>query len=457
MQTPMKLIILACLVVGSQAWSNIPNRFIKRRIPETILKLSNSPQSSNVVFRPSTDPEAFDSAKIGSVSIHRYPRSAGDSEYVMWYHGRSTNFDSSNELPPLSTGRIGRATSRNGLLWERNEVGSESEDVRGVCLGLNKEGWWGFDTAHVGLGQVMLPMSTPAISAEGGVYLMYYMGGSLEEKPIGEYMENATPEVASTMIKGMNMKIGVALSQDGITFGRVEGDDPTGAIMAPYDASDPNMKEMESMRDDDNSPLHLQEELYCAWPEVVVNSMSEKERKKTNSKGFFMYYSTMLKETKEKLIGVAVSDDGFRWFKRGLCLQPSADSFDDGGCARCNVIRNAVFDEEKGEWEETKGWTMFYEGVSKKDGKHRILTAESFDGRKWEKKGLTLDIGKGDEAWDCNGVGSAHVVRLDDGSTRMYYTGQGNDGATAIGVAMHAGDSAGDEVTFVRENINFQI
>ena len=28
-----------------------------------------------------------------------------------------------------------------------------------------------------------------------------------------------------------------------------------------------------------------------------------------------------------------------------------------------------------------------------------------------------------------------HLVRLDDGSQRMYYTGQGADGSTAIGIA----------------------
>ncbi len=42
---------------------------------------------SNVVLRPSDDPEAFDSFKIGTARVHRYLRddSNGDSEYVMWY------------------------------------------------------------------------------------------------------------------------------------------------------------------------------------------------------------------------------------------------------------------------------------------------------------------------------------------------------------------------------------
>ena len=140
-----------------------------------------------------------------------------------WYHGRGESFDGDNKLPPLSTGRIGRATSRNGLHWVREELGSLSEDIEGVSLGLNKESWWGFDTAHVGLGQVLLPMSTPAVMTEGGVYLMYYMGGSFEETKLTQYLEQELDGFEDATIQGMNMKIGVALSQDGKTFGRVEG------------------------------------------------------------------------------------------------------------------------------------------------------------------------------------------------------------------------------------------
>jgi hypothetical protein len=144
--------------------------------------------------------------------------------------------------------------------------------------------------------------------------------------------------------------------------------------------------------------------------------------------------STMTKDDKEKAIGVAVSDDGFRWVKRGLCLQPGEKgSLDDDGCARCNVFRNAFFDKDEMTWKNAPGYTMLYEGVSSKDNKHRILSAESMDGRKWNKQGVVLDIGD-EGSWDCDGVGSPHVLRMDDGSQRMYYVGQ-KGAETAIGVA----------------------
>lgn len=449
--------LLPLLLVGScNAWTSITgtNTNTHHHTSTTLLKSSTesseaAPASAgfNVVLSPSTDPEAFDSSKIGAARVHRYIRDGDDdSEYVMWYHGRNHEFDKENKLPPLSTGRIGRATSRNGLHWKRNTVGSESEDMTGVSLGLNNESWWGFDTSHVGLGQVLLPMSTPAVMTEGGVYLMYYMGGNFEETKIGQYLENdKIPEgmdLDDAMITGMNMKIGVALSQDGISFGRVEGDDPTGAMMAPYDANDTNMKYMKDLRDDDGSRLDLKEELYCAWPDVEVNTDSEDVRKETKMQSFYMFYSTMLKETKEKVIAVAISDDGFRWLKRGVCLTPGSEegSLDGGGCARCNIFRKAIYKEDDSTWSNGEGWIMLYEGVSKEDGKHRIMAAETTNMRDWNKLGVALDVGEGDDAWDSEGVGAPHVLRLDDGTSRMYYTGQGKDGSTAIGVAKSDGD-----------------
>lgn len=394
----------------------------------------------NVVFRPSTDEDSFDSFKLGTARVHRYsdPDSGmDDSEYIMWYHARDPSLNSAdNSLPPLSTGRIGRATSRNGLVWERDEDGSNDADREGVALGLNTESWWGFDTAHVGLGQVLMPMTGPAIRSEGGVYMMYYMGGSYEETKIAEYTEREVPEDA--MIKGMKLKIGTAISQDGVTWGRVEGNDPSGACMVPYDASDVNMEDVAGSKDENGQLLDIPEELYCGWPEVVVNPVNENENeekamKDTSRNNFVMYYSTMLKDTKEKSIGYAVSYNGFAWSKRGIVLKPSGP-LDGAGCARSNVIKKATLNEE-GFWkEEENGWIMFYEGVSSEDGRHRILAAESDDLKNWNKLGLVMDVGEGEDAWDSKGVGSPHCIRL-DGYFRMYYTGEGADGQTAIGVA----------------------
>lgn len=374
----------------------------------------------NVVLAPS-DPSstAFDNFKVGHARVHRYRRRSAlvldndastattttteEAEYVLWYHGRSHQMNAQNsKLPPLSTGRIGRATSRNGLVFEKDSLtrASISEDVDDVSLGLNKESWWGFDTTHVGLGQVLLPMSTPAVMTEGGVYLMYYMGGSGEETALIDYLDQDAklPEkLMGSTLQGMNMKIGVALSQDGITWGRVEGDDPSGACLVPYRKTDQHSLEQGELEE---------EELYCGWPEVAVHVSNKKE-------AFLMYYSTMTMETKQRCIAYAVSEDGFRWFKKGICIAPGKDDefLDAKGCSRCCVFKDAIYDEDTEVWTGLENsWKMYYEGVSATDNKHRILMAQSKDGRTWTKVGLAFDVGE-DGAWDCQGVSSPHCIR----------------------------------------------
>merc|ERR1712194_577163 len=151
----------------------------------------------------------------------------------------------------------------------------------------------------------------------------------------------------------------------------------------------------------------------------------------------------MLKDSKQKCISYAQSADGFKWDKVGVCLSPDEEGLDAGGCARCAVVRDADWDGSN--WKELTSQTMYYEGVSKEDNKHRIMMAKSKDGKTWEKAGLGFDIGSSGD-WDSEGVGAPHLVRMDDGTQRMYYTGQGPGGSTAIGVARQS-----DSNQFVRE------
>jgi len=385
------------------AWTTRSNvhRRNTRHLAAPII-LSATVNNNNVVLSPSADPSRFDSFRLGSPRVHRYTRDLqqqsadSETEYVMWYHGRSVDLQASEpSLPPLSTGRIGRATSRNGLAWIKDESGSVSEDAPDVSLGLNKESWWGFDTAHIGLGNVLLPMSTPAVLSDAGVYLMYYHGGSHEETSTND----ASNDTGAKTLKGLTMKVGVAISQDGISWGRVEGDDPTGACLVPFDKSDPNQRH-------DQSNSNIEEELYCGWPEVVLDTKASDE-----SRAFLMYYSTMTKDGKVKCIAQATSPDGFRWLKSGICIRPSLAGADGAGCARCCVLRDSEYDSNLGVWKELDSWTMLYEGISAEDGKHRILSAKSRDGLQWTKQGVALDPREEAGAWDCAGVGSPHVLR----------------------------------------------
>jgi len=67
----------------------------------------------------------------------------------------------------------------------------------------------------------------------------------------------------------------------------VEGDDPSGACMVPYDTEDPNHMSMFDKR----PASFMEEELYCAWPEVVVHTDPDVEVSAGKKEaGFYMYY-----------------------------------------------------------------------------------------------------------------------------------------------------------------------
>ncbi len=83
------LLFLPFFLSGGEAFAPI---ILRSRSNYHHLASSSSLYSSqvspdfNVVLKPSNDPEAFDSFKIGAARVHRYARddSGGDSEYVMW-------------------------------------------------------------------------------------------------------------------------------------------------------------------------------------------------------------------------------------------------------------------------------------------------------------------------------------------------------------------------------------
>ena len=343
--------------------------------------------STNIVLSPETEDGFFDSYKLGaprviigseeesSNSSRDDDRSRPETAVRMWYHGRSKEMQLQNpKLPPISTGRIGSASwDPEGEKWIKH----------GVVLDLNHSNRQAFDSAHIGMGSIV-------VDPRNGGYRMYYHGGNHEETLIQEYMDRKLPQaLQEATIRGMKMRIGMATSPDGVVWKRVvDGDDPTGACLVPTD-----WKTCSSTQND-------QEELYCGWPEVVQVSTNR----------YHMYYTTMLKKSKEKCISLAVSEDGFQWTKQGVCIRPAVKGLDQGGCARCCVVRDAVFDTANREWKDLDQWKLYYEGVAE-DGKHRILMAESSNGEKWEKAGIiALDVGA-DEDWDCAGVSSPHIIR----------------------------------------------
>jgi hypothetical protein len=89
----------------------------------------------------------------------------------------------------------------------------------------------------------MMHMTTTTLCSEVGVYVMYYMGGGFEEMGVKQYVEDeakAASLLEGATLKGMKFRIGTSISQDGVTWGCVQGDDSTGTCVVPFDREDPN-------------------------------------------------------------------------------------------------------------------------------------------------------------------------------------------------------------------------
>jgi len=298
-----------------------------------------------VVLLPNTDRERFDSLTVGCPKVHRYVRDGGDYDFVMWYNGRSKKFNDSQDIVGGSGGLIGRATSKNGVHWERSDGAYEEEE--GVVLGLNKDSWWGFDTALAELGCVMLPVSTDAVLTDSGIYMMFYHGA---EHGNGEK-------------KGLINSIGVAVSQDGISFGRVEGTHPNNSVLIPED-----------------------DEASIESPEVVFSR---------EDNCFRMFYTSVLADGGGRDIRSATSPDGFQWERaRGTCIVKGGDK------------PNVVITRGK-----SNMWKLYYE----RGGEIRAV-ASSDGGKSFGDDELVL-------APETNQfrLGSPNVIEKEDGTFLMYY------------------------------------
>ncbi|CAN8074119.1 unnamed protein product [Agarophyton chilense] len=150
-------------------------------------------------------------------------------------------------------------------------------------------------------------------------------------------------------------------------------------------------------------------------------------------KGYIMHYYTFNEQSKMYMLGRAFSNDGLRFEKKGIALRASGVSGakDEGGYQRACVVKKG------------NKYVMFVVMV---DGKRttRIAMCESDDCENWKSAKIVLDVGdKG--SWDEKGVSHPYAVVLDDGSALLYYAGKSavhdiNSGnGTSIGVAKSNG------------------
>ncbi|XP_010532746.1 PREDICTED: uncharacterized protein LOC104808694 [Tarenaya hassleriana] len=382
--------------------------------PECPSSLSSpAPTSSSptgLVLGLALSADSWDSDEIGSPVVKRF-LSDDEERWYMWYRG-------SSKLNPASD-CVGLAVSSNGIHWERGEGRVESIGDVGLVMSCCKD-WWVFDTENVRPGEVVI-MSSTKVRANSSVYWMYYTGYSSEKVEFhlqGLPFGLKNPERFG-LCNGEGGKVevfrslpGLAISQDGRNWARIEGEHHSGALF-----------DVGSEQDWDF--------LFIASPHVVFHGDGDLR----------MYYHSFDAKIGEFCIGIARSRDGIKWVKLGKIIggrgrkdeKDGSFWFDElGGINPC-VSRN----------KRDGSYVMVYEGVDR-DGKRSIGLAVSEDGLK-DWKGVqdkaVLEAAEG-SAWDNEGVGSPCLVQMEGDSDhrwRLYYRGIGNGGKTGIGMAISEG------------------
>ncbi|KAK4772427.1 hypothetical protein SAY86_014202 [Trapa natans] len=350
---------------------------------------------------------SWDSAEVGSPVVKRY---VGDNEerWYMWYHGRSLGEEEEEEED--GTGdrdSIGLTTSCNGIHWSRGEgrVVRSCGDA-GMVMEC-RDNWWAFDTESIRPSELVV-MSSPMYSS---VYWLYYTGYSSS----GEVVVMDTPAgPVSNPERSLNRKSlhslpGLACSQDGRNWARIEGDHHSGALLDVGSGSE-------------------WDSLFIAGPQVVVHGSDDVR----------MYYHSFDRETGRYAVGLARSRDGIRWVKCGKIMvgDGPTGSFDEIGIKSVSVAKMG----------RDGTYLMAYEAVAE-DGRTSIGMAESEDGlRCWRRlgEGPVLEA-SGTDGWDSWGVGSPCLVPMEghEDEWRIYYVGTSLGGRTGIGMAISKGGDTG--------------
>lgn len=338
--------------------------------------------------------DSWDGMEIGSPVVKRF---IGDNEerWFMWYHGRNDN--SNNE-----SDSIGLAVSSNGIHWRRGGQHVRSCGDVGMVMTCSKN-WWGFDTLSIRPSEMIIMSS----SMYSSVYWLYYTGYTSEEVVVDDVPKFGNNGlVVKDRLKSLP---GLACSQDGRHWARIEGDHHSGAVL-----------DVGTGKEWDSS--------FIAKPHVVVHSSDDMR----------MYYHSFDVENGHYAIGMARSRDGIRWVKLGKIMGGgSSGCFDELGVKNACVLRNG----------KDGKYLMAYEGVPA-DGRRSIGLAMSEDGIKNWKRLQEEPVLRpsDDDGWDNKAVVSPCLVHMEGNYAnewRLYYVGVNQEGRSGIGMAVSEGSISG--------------
>mmetsp|Transcript_28728 Transcript_28728/g.73066 ORF Transcript_28728/g.73066 Transcript_28728/m.73066 type:complete len:445 (-) Transcript_28728:259-1593(-) len=375
-----------------------------------------SVSTDGLVF-PTGPQGAWDEAAVGSPVVRCY---VGDDEqrWYMWYSGRGAKAPVV-DAALQSSGSMGVAVSRDGVSWVRS-----SEAVRGdrdegahqdVGASVSPNGdWWTFDTCHLAPGDVQI-MSNSSVQSGVGVYWCFYTGGDFQPVKVPPGLPGTPTSIEDDelpVMEGLQMRPGLAMSQDGRNWARIEGDHHTWSL---FDVGQPGEWD----------------ELFVAHPQVM--SVGPRDMR--------MFYHSWEPRQGRYLVGVATSPDGFRWTKQGVVFDTKAlgakpGDHDELGAAARHVVRDV----------DNRQYLMFYEAVAA-DGSRSVGLAVSKDATTWSRCPYPVltaaskapGASPAASSWDAGSVGAPCPVSMSGGKWRLYYGGRRGHGTGAwegIGLAL---------------------
>ena len=385
-----------------RVWRDVCQTSRVRKLPSVRIRCEMSSGESTAksevcrVFKHTDDPEGWDVAAFsGPVVIP--PLQATKNTWRMYYYGRSgpTWAKGVQVLRNFPSGYVGMAVSTDGINWTRFEGSLTGGAVFGPA-----EGEEPFDSVFVAVSDAVPPQSSsergPAESLSPSPWRLFYFAAGLDNTEL--------PGLPGVKVTGWPWRPGMATSTDGFNFTR------QGSPIIPL-----------------GGPGDWDRCMISAPRVLPPNHPGQAEGLRGK---WYMTYHTLEESPEEGRpptffsIGVATSDDGRTWEKRGRVIsrgQPGA--WDDGGAGFRHVFMAA-----------DGTYVMLYEALNVK-GQYAIGLATSKDGLTWEKAtdvgpepgGPVFSPSKEEGAWDNMVVGTPYVVPGPDGNFWLYYLGAGRD------------------------------
>ena len=157
----------------------------------------------------------------------------------MWYSGRGSSLSFNPQLDAVapSCGATGVAISSDGVNWLRGEdqvlglQGPTAASDVGQIMTPNSEDWWWFDTCAMQVSDVQI-FSNSSVNSGTGVFWKFYSGGDFTPISLaGSGLPSSSSSLSSREVEGVRMRPGLAMSQDGRNWARIEADHHSGALL----------------------------------------------------------------------------------------------------------------------------------------------------------------------------------------------------------------------------------